>query len=213
MNAQLYFLILLVIVTFVAVGAIISSRRSYRDLCRKAMRIDLEITDMNRIEQSIKSNSAIPKREKSESTQDYIWSIARNLKMQNGGTANISEQALSDKIDNDVYQVTFQKGLGKEEYVFALAHECGHILNGDSFPNTRPDANNKSMKEQLADYAGAALLLPKDDIENFLEINKYEVANDRKKISLVKDLCKIYEVSAIAVLRRIKEIQLMKANE
>lgn len=69
------------------------------------------------------------------------------------------------------------------------------------------------MKEQLADYAGAALLLPKDDIENFLEINKYEVANDRKKISLVKDLCKIYEVSAIAVLRRIKEIQLMKANE
>lgn len=213
MDSKLYLLIFLITVISVIIGAVSSSWKKYKEICMQTMKIDLDVSDMIEIEDRIEKNQDIPKRNEGESAQDYIWRIARSLRIQNGGIASISKQAAIDEIADNTYQVFFQRGLSKEKSMFALAHECGHILNGDHFPNTRPDTKNKSKEEQLADYAGVTLLLPKKDIENFLFKNKYEAASSQRKWDLVKSLCNSYEVSPTVVLRRIEEVSLMMASE
>lgn len=213
MNPQLYLTIFLLTGVLVVFGAVFSSRKYYKKLCKEALEVDLDVGDMIKIEQTIQQNTNIPKRKNGENTQEYIWAVANNLKIQNGGTAPIVDQAELNEKKDGTYQVVFQRGLSKEKCVFALAHECGHILNEDPSPSTRPDSINKPKMEQLADYAGAAILLPKKDMESFLMRNNYQSSTARQKEELIKLLSKTYGVSIPVVLRRIEEVLLINSSE
>lgn len=74
----------------------------------------------------------------------------------------------------------------------------------------RPIGYNKPQVEQLADYIAAALLLPLDSVFDFLMENNYKELSARKKVLLVHQLCKRYEVTKMIVLRRIKEVFAIK---
>ena len=84
------------------------------------------------------------------------------------------------------------------------------MINGDSAPLTRPLGRNKPMIEQLADYTAAALLMPLDEVYDYLEKNGYQKATKRRKIELVCKLCKTYEVTEMIAVRRIKEVYAIK---
>ena len=73
-------------------------------------------------------------------------------------------------------------------------------------PLTRPLGKNKPKIEQLADYTAAALLMPLNQIYQYLELNNYQSASKGKKKKLVRELCEVYEVSEIIAVRRIKEV-------
>ena len=93
-----------------------------------------------------------------------------------------------------------------------MAHECAHLINGDMDPLTRPLGKNKPKIEQLADYTAAALLMPLNQIYQYLEVNNYQSTSKRRKIELVRELCKTYKVSEIIAVRRIKEVYAVQRN-
>lgn len=65
---------------------------------------------------------------------------------------------------------------------------------------------NKPKVEQLADYTAVALLMPLNQVYQYLELNNYQSASKGKKKKLVRELCEVYEVSEIIAIRKIKEV-------
>ena len=57
-----------------------------------------------------------------------------------------------------------------------------------------------------ADYTAVALLMPLNQVYQYLELNNYQSASKGKKKKLVRELCEVYEVSEIIAIRRIKEV-------
>lgn len=106
--------------------------------------------------------------------------------------------------------VTYRKGLKQPERKFAFAHECGHVINKDSLPIDRPTGKHKSSVEQEADYVAAALLMPIDDVFEFLEQNNYHKASRQSRVRLINKLSRKYGMSKDVVLRRIREVCLVK---
>ena len=100
----------------------------------------------------------------------------------------------------------FKEGLSGETKRFVFAHACAHLINGDTAPLTRPLEKNKPKVEQLADYTAVALLMPLNQVYQYLELNNYQSASKGKKKKLVRELCEVYEVSEIIAIRRIKEV-------
>ena len=138
--------------------------------------------------------------------------IADILNVKQGGV----EQGIHGQacLKEDTYTgekfVMFKNGLSESEKIFAFAHEIAHILNGDGIPVMRPNGRNKSQVEQLADYTAAALLMPSDSVFDFLTRNDYKGASAKKRMILVRQLCKKYKMTEMVVLRRIKEVYALK---
>lgn len=70
--------------------------------------------------------------------------------------------------------------------------------------------NEEWKRDQLANYVGAALLMPIDQVYAFLEENDFKGASTRKRIKLIDQLCKRYDVSRITALRRVEEVYSVK---
>lgn len=138
-----------------------------------------------------------------------IWDIAKILKVEQGKEdSTLKEQAnISEPDQNGISTVNFQESLSFEEKKFYFAHECAHIINGDPLPNKRPEGRNKSIEDQLADYTAAAILMPRAEIRFYLKENNYESVSTRRRVGIIKQMCRKYEVTPILALRRIKEIQ------
>ncbi len=127
--------------------------------------------------------------------------------------AHIAGQAHLSRPDADGKMVvTFQKGLSPQGKAFAFAHECGHIMNNDGPPIDRPDGKHKSEGEQLADYVAAALLMPLEDVYDYLTANHFQTSTPKNKIRITKSLCKRYGVSEMIALRRIREVYALKLS-
>lgn len=123
----------------------------------------------------------------------------------------VSGQAhLSEPDENGTMFVTFRKGLTPQERQFAFAHECGHVLNKDTVPIDRPTGRHKDPAEQAADYVAAALLMPLDDVYNYLSENCYKDVSSRQRVKLIRRLCQRYGVSNVIAVRRIREVYMLK---
>lgn len=66
-----------------------------------------------------------------------------------------------------------------------------------------------TSEDKLADYAARALLLPAKEISECLQAQNYTSVSTRKRVKIVKTLCKAYQVDEIMMLRRIKKIQIL----
>lgn len=142
-----------------------------------------------------------------------IHEIAAALHIVEGGVeSDLKGRALLSPPDADGNMVVlFRRGLSQEEKYFDFAHECGHRINGDPIPATRPEGCGKSEVEQLADYAGAALLMPLEKVYVDLEEAQYRDSGQRKRIKIIQKLCVEYGVTRMIALRRIKEVYAIKA--
>ena len=99
-----------------------------------------------------------------------------------------------------------------EEKRFVFVHEIAHLVNGDAIPVTRPDGFNKSKVEQLADYTAAALLMPLEPVYNYLIEHSYKQSLPQKRVVIIHELCKMYDVTEVVALRRVKEVYALKEN-
>lgn len=210
MSAEIY------ITTFIIVcilTIIISGFFSYKIMSneiRQQVKLDVTIDQMKKSEKNIKEFL----RKNNLDSNVPIEIIAGILNITKGGTDyNLHEQAVLKEIGNtNAKIVLFKPGLSDIEERFIFAHEIAHVLNGDLIPATRPEGHNKSQSEQLADYTAAALLMPLDTVYQFLTENNFRSIGRRKRISIIKKLCKIYRVSELIALRRTKEVYTLKAD-
>lgn len=142
-----------------------------------------------------------------------IWDVGRALKIIESPETDesIQEKArLSEKDADGFRTVVYRPGLTKEEQTFTFAHECGHIVNDDPTPATRPDGYGKPEAEQLADYTGGALLMPLESVYKYLVEFDYAGSGRLKKTSMIYTLCEKYGVDRMTALRRVKEVCILK---
>lgn len=207
MTVQSY---LTVVLTTIIISAIVSILATIYVKKSEFMKIKLDVTK----EQMLNSEQRIETFLNDNNIKDNqsIAEIAKILNVEQGGTKqDLQEQAHLEEIDGtDKKTVIFKTGLSEKEKLFAFAHELAHLLNGDSIPATRPSGGNKSQIEQLADYTAAALLMPIEEVNNYLIMNNYRKVSARKQATIVHKLCKKYNVTEVIALRRIKEIQVLK---
>lgn len=144
-----------------------------------------------------------------------IWEIGEALNIAPGEFGGrISTQAhLNSPDKNGIMWVTFRNGLTSREREFAFAHECGHIINEDTVPANRPVGKNKAYNEQCADYIAAALLMPADEVYDYVQSNNYVNVTDKEKKVLLHGLQKKYNVDKINALRRVREVYALNGVE
>lgn len=206
MTAQVYTVLVIVVslitllVSFFVHFA--TAKKRYNKILESDINLDQMIEQEKKIIEFLDNNNLKPGAD--------IQEIAKALKIIEGGVnAELQEKAkLTEK--NIVY---FKVSENKEDQLFDFAHECGHRINGDPVPATRPEGFNKSEIEQLADYTGAALLMPIESVYSFLVECQYRNLKKSKRIAKIRELSSRYEVSEIHVMRRIQEIYLIKDNQ
>ena len=206
MSVQLYLSVTCIAVIVITVFAFLEIHKTSKEINK----MDIELSDMCKMEKTIASFYEKNKLKSETSLEE----IAEILKVTWGDSSESmqSQAALSDPDENGIRKVIFKEGLSGETKRFVFAHECAHLINGDMDPLTRPLGKNKPKIEQLADYTAAALLMPLNQIYQYLEVNNYQSTSKRRKIELVRELCKTYKVSEIIAVRRIKEVYAVQRN-
>ena len=208
MNAQTYLLFFIIISIATIVSTFFSSYRTAKKEYLQKLKLDISVDQMiqseDRIAEFLKANNLKP--------GETIEVIADRLNIVDGGVQDgLTGRAWLSSPDKDgKMTVVFKRGLSKEEHLFDFAHECGHRINHDPTPATRPEGYNKPVAEQLADYTGAALLMPLNEVYEFLTKNNYRESSKRQRQMLIRNLCKQYRVTEVIALRRIKEVYIVK---
>ncbi len=209
MNPMLYFCVMLGAVFLSGVAALFPSYKKIKQEYKNSIKLDISVEQMLQSEKKISEFYSLHKLKPGTPIEE----IAKILNVSEGDDSEgIQGQARIDKIDNGRLRVTFKEGLTEAQHNFNFAHECAHIINEDPVPATRPDEKNKPQIEQLADYTAAALLMPFEDVYNFLILQNYTGVSKHKKIRIVNALCRRYNVSDIIAMRRIKEIFAIKKS-
>lgn len=175
------------------------------------IKLDITVDQMKMLEKSFSDFLRKNQLEKNANIDEIADVLKVSIK---GEDSSLSNQAdLSDPDEFGNRTVTFKKGLTLEKKNFAYAHECAHLINGDVGPYTRPEGHNKPLIEQLADYTAAAILMPEDEVYEYLENNDYKNLSPRRRVVVIRSLCRKYKVSEVIVLRRVKEIYELKQLE
>ena len=208
MNAEVYISSFALLVFFSLIISVVATQKIIRAEYNKKVKIDISIDEMLESEEKIakflKTNNLKP--------DGSIEKIATALKVKNGGSSNtVKGRALLSEPDTDgSMTVTFNRKIPSSERLFDLAHECGHLVNGDPTPANRPTGYNKPKMEQLADYTGAALLMPRQEILKYLVENNYDSASNGKRVRVIRKLSKKYKVNEIIAVRRINEVRILR---
>lgn len=211
MTIQVY---LSIIVVVLAIGFVMSITLGYhvlKDDYREKLKQDISYEQMLESEQVI-SNFLTQHNIK---TNGSIAKIADVFKVKQGGDEpGLTSQAYLKEPNWKKEQiVVFKPGLPEEEKTFAFVHEIAHLINGDPSPATRPLGRHKSEIEQRADYVAAALLMPLNEIYDYLlEVNYKNISTRNKKI-VISQLSKKYRVTDIVVIRRIREVYTLKEQD
>lgn len=69
---------------------------------------------------------------------------------------------------------------------------------------------DKETEERLADYTARALLMPLESVYTYLVKSDYANSGPIKRIATVYALCERYGVDRMTVLRRVKEVCILK---
>lgn len=208
MSIQLYISIILIIVAFTAMISAILSYKIMNRLYKKELKSDISLEQMKsserRISDFLRENNLAP--------GTPISTIASVLNIVEGGVEDkISGRARLNEPDvNGKMVVVFKKGIDEIDKNFDFAHECGHRINGDPAPQTRPEGYNKSESDQLADYVAAALLMPIDSVYTVLNDMDFKNSSLRRRLMIVRKLCSQYNVSRVIALRRVMEVYALK---
>ena len=205
MNPNIYLLFFgLTILTSIVIAVFIINPILRKDYAKK-VRPDISVSEMQRLEdnlaQFLSENNLKP--------GASIWKIARTLKVIDIGAVDElnSRARIYEPGPNGNTTVVHNRGIPDNERLFDFAHELGHRINGDPLPANRPHGYNKPKMDQLADYTGAALLMPLDGVSDFLMQYDYENASNRKRIAIIRKLCRKYHVSEMTAVRRVNEVR------
>ncbi len=204
MNSILYLSITLGSITLIGIIAFIISFRVYKRMYNP----DISVSEMKESETRISDFLS-----KSGIDEDYtLDDIIKALNILIEEDDNDLEPLAYIYEENNQKKIKIKSGHAEDERKFDIAHECAHVINGDSIPACRPEGSNKSEIDQIADYTAAALLMPIKKFYNDLIEYNYNSQNIQRRKKIVLILCKKYQVNYTIVLRRIKEVYMIKGN-
>ena len=210
MNAYIYMISFIIIFITVSIVSAITTFKFAKKGMNEKIKLDISIEDMRKSEKRISAFLIANQLGDDKS----IYDIAEILNVEQGGTEQgLQDQAYLKDCDDHKKIVVFKPDLSERQQHFVFAHEIAHLINGDEIPVTRPNARNKSKIEQLADYTAAALLMPLDAVYTYLENNLYQNISVKERAKIVKELCEKYNVTEVIVLRRIKEVYVLKQDK
>lgn len=200
MNITVYLVFILGAIVF----ALIKSFQESINNAKKEMKPDIKIEQMDALEEKVE----VSRRKYGIEEGDTIDKIAKKLNVKISPDLNpgLEGKAETQGDESRGYIVTFAANESEPERMFTLAHECGHIINGDKLPRSKLKGHDKPEEEQLADYTAAALLMPIDSVGKFLQETKYKKLAPWKRAEVVRQLCKKYNVTETSMLRRINEV-------
>ena len=122
------------------------------------------------------------------------------------------------KKDNDIIIFTNSCSRLSRE-IFTLAHEIGHVIlhleKVNSFIDNNITINEKSAdeNEQEANYFAACLLMPRDDVFRFIDL---EISNSQGKDLSAMDIARImseFKVSFDMTLNRLESLDIIDINQ
>lgn len=207
MNPVLYLCVMLSAVALAGIASLFPSYKKLKQEYKDSIKLDISVEQMIESEKKISAFYTVHKLKPGTSIKE----VARILNVSKGNhSKGIEDQARIDETENGKKHVTFKEGFTEAQNNFNFAHECAHLINGDPIPATRPDEKNKPLKEQLADYTAAALLMPIEEVHTFLLTKNFNRATRNQKIRMVNALCRKYNVSEIIAMRRIMEVYTIK---
>ena len=210
MSAQIYIIGLIGALIILAMGGLIVSYRIFKNEYQKKVKMDISVEEMQEAERRLQNFYAEYHLHASASVQE----VAKVLRICEGGEDDsITDLArIGEPDENGVMSVTFKRGITAEEKHFLFTHELAHLINGDPIPATHPEGDNKPQMEQIADYTAVAILMPLEQVYKYLAEVNYKQQSARKRACIVNKLCRRYGVSDVIVLRRIQEVQKLKAD-
>ena len=203
MNIQVYLIVMSVCFLGAIIFTCVFSRNAYKEFYSSQLKFDIGFNEMiegeNRLKDFLQNNNI-------NINGNVVQSVAQKLEVEIGGSSDtIKNNAELTTVDNKKI-VILKSGLNEQEKLFCLAHECAHLINGDPVPQTRPDRKDKDIIEQKADYLAAAMIMPRERVRKFLVEHDYENVSASKKMKLIDQMCKDYNVTDVVVMRRIREV-------
>lgn len=66
--------------------------------------------------------------------------------------------------------------------------------------------HNNEEKEKIADYTARALLMPYNEILEYLIQKKWKTVSVRKRVKIIKELCSRYNVTEPVAINRVNEV-------
>lgn len=140
-----------------------------------------------------------------------IEQIAEKLNVVDGGARKgVSSRAIvveDQKSGRRCVYHSIISPLSERTYIFA--HECAHLMKEDPIPAQKSGEKENSEIEKDADYIAGAILLPKDEITQFLNTTLRSEPKQSKRTRLIEDFAKNHNVSEVILFRRIREVKLL----
>lgn len=175
--------------------------------------LTMDISDEKMLEAEAKVSAFLLKNDLKPGSDIYLITKALKMEIQSTSEQLDGQATLSEPDETGGSVVRIKRELTRREQNFALAHECGHLLNGDKPPINRRSGVNKDLSEQEADYIAAALLMPREEVYNYLIEQGFPNASPRARVKIAKDLCEKYDVDDITAARRIQEVFMLAKLE
>lgn len=129
-----------------------------------------------------------------------------------------SELGFSTKRDNDIIIFTNTCSRLSRE-IFTLAHEIGHVVlhfgqTASFVENTQTiSGKNADINEQEANYFAACLLMPKDAVERFFDLEIHDLERNRLSAMEIARVMSAFSVSFDMALNRLENLGKINSDE
>lgn len=149
---------------------------------------------------------------------DLFEECSRNYKMLRYPLGENADMGFALKRDEDIIIFT-NSSLRLSREIFTLAHEIGHIElhfgKEKSFVDNHYTVFGKSNEtaEQEANYFAACLLMPKDEVEKFFDLELSNIEGGNLSAFDITRLMSEFKVSFDMVINRLKELDIIEENE
>lgn len=141
-----------------------------------------------------------------------------NYKLLRYPLGETADMGVALKRDGDIIIFT-NSSVRLSREIFTLAHEIGHIVlhfgKESSFVDNHQTLFGKSeiIAEQEANFFAACLLMPKDAVYKFFELEFPEIKDEKLSAIDITRIMSEFKVSFEMVLIRLEELKIIDSNE
>lgn len=106
-----------------------------------------------------------------------------------------------------------RKSLYTRQYTLKNEHQNWEKLNRSLLRRAfshNDDLQGENLQERTAEYIATALLMPADDVYDFVTTRNFKQCTNRQKRTVLKEFCGKYKVDKTTAVRRISEVYAVK---
>lgn len=211
MDDKVYLILIIVVISFSCIFSVMLAI-TYKKNLKKNIYLNIDENEMVYAE-NLLSNFLTSKNLNESYTVEMVAQILK-IKCLGESESLYFSQASSSEPDIEGFRYFyFKKGLSAVQKRFVLAYECAHVIFEHSMRGTESAKHVKIFKEQIENYAAAALLMRYDKFYGCLQAKNYYKSKRVVRKKIIKDMCLIFGVSDELCIRRIYEVTCLKKHK